>query len=161
MPTQIRQLDLTLDQKQALKARYQETNNRRWQERIQCVLLKHQGLTLEAISEAVPYSVNRISHWIRVYVEQGLDGICVWEYQGSPRHLDTTQQQILREQVTKTAYSRTKDVAAWVEAEWGITYSVDGMREMLHSLGFSYQKGRIVPGKADAEAQALFFEGDF
>lgn len=161
MPTQIRQLKLTPDQKQALKTRYQATNNRRWQERIQCVLLKNQGLTLEAISDAVPYSVNRVSHWIRVYAEQGLDGICVWEYRGSPRHLDETQQQALKEHVTNTPYSRTKDVVAWVQAEWGNAYSDDGMREMLHNLGFSYQKGRIVPGKANAEAQTLFFEGDF
>jgi transposase len=95
MTQQIRQLSLSPAEKQALQARYQETNNRRWQERIQCVLLKSQGLTLEAISEAVPYNINTISEWIRRYAEEGLDGICVWQYQGSPRHLDADQQHTL------------------------------------------------------------------
>jgi transposase len=161
MTQQIRQLSLSPAEKQALQARYQETNNRRWQERIQCVLLKSQGLTLEAISEAVPYNINTISEWIRRYAEEGLDGICVWQYQGSPRHLDADQQHALSEEVKRNGYRRIKDVVAWVEEQWQISYSEDGMRELLHNLGFSYQKGQIVPGKADSEAQVLFFEGDF
>lgn len=161
MPQQIRQLELSSEAKRALKARYEETNNRRWQERIQAVLLKHQGLTLEAISDVLPYSVNRLSYWIREYVDKGLEGICVWEYQGSHPHLDQPQQQLLKEHVSHQAYSRVQDVIAWVSEEWGISYSEDGMREMLHNLGFSYQKQRIIPGKVDGHAQALFFEGDF
>ena len=161
MTQQIRQLSLSPEEKQALQARYQETNNRRWQERIQCVLLKGQGLTLEAISEVVPYHINTISEWIRRYAEEGLEGLCVWQYQGSPRHLDTQQQAVLYEEVKGKNYRRVKEVVAWVEEQWQVSYSEDGMREMLHNLGFSYQKGQIVPGKADAEAQVLFFEGDF
>lgn len=161
MTQQIRQLTLSVEEKQALKKRYQETNNRRWQERIQCVLLKGQGLTLEAISEVVPYNINTISDWIRGYGEMGLEGICVWQYQGSPRRLDEAQQRVLKAEVTAQRYDRVKDVVVWVEQQWQILYSEDGMRELLHNLGFSYQKGRIVPGKANSEAQALFFEGEF
>ena len=157
MTSQIRQLQIEPEAKQALKNRYNETNNRRWQERIQCVLLKNQGLTLEAISDVLPYHPNTISYWIRQYAEKGLEGICVWEYQGSSSHLTAEQQQDLKTELNQTRYSRVVDVVAWVEARWQILYSDDGMREMLHNLGFSYQKGRIIPGKADGEAQALFF----
>lgn len=161
MTSQIRQLIIEPEAKQALKRRYNETNNRRWQERIQCVLLKGQGLTLEAISDVLPYNPNTISYWIREYAEKGLEGICVWEYQGSTSHLSAEQQKELKEEVTQTRYNRVADVVTWVEKRWQIQYSDDGMREMLHNLGFSYQKERIIPGKADGEAQALFFEGDF
>lgn len=161
MTSQIRQLKIEPEAKQALKDRYNETNNRRWQERIQCVLLKNQGLTLEAISDVLPYNPNTISYWIREYAKKGLEGICVWEYQGSSSHLNAEQQQELQTELSQTRYSRVVDVVAWVETRWQIHYSDDGMREMLHNLGFSYQKGRIIPGKADGEAQALFFEGDF
>jgi transposase len=161
MTQQIRQLILTDEDKQALQTRYQETNNRRWQERIQCVLLKGQGLTLEAIGEVVPYHINTISEWIRCYAEDGLEGLCVWQYQGSPRRLDAQQQAEVKAEVSQVRYSRVKDIVAWVEQRWQVSYSEDGMRELLHNLGLSYQKGQIVPGKADGEAQALFFEGDF
>lgn len=161
MTAQIRQLMLSDEEKQALKQRYQETNNRRWQERIQCILLKSQGLTLEAIGEVVPYNINTISDWIRGYAEAGLEGICVWQYQGSPCHLSPEQRTELKAEVSENRYSRVQDVVYWVEAKWQVSYSADGMRELLHNLGFSYQKGQILPGKADGKAQALFFEGDF
>jgi transposase len=161
MTGQIRQLKLSDEQKQALRQRYQETNNRRWQERIQCVLLKGQGLTLEAIGEAVPYNLNTISGWIRRYAEEGLDGICVWHYEGSPARLDAEQQADLKAEVTQNRYHRVADVVRWVEDRWQLGYSEEGMRELLHNLGFSYQKGQIVPGKAEGEDQVLFFEGDF
>ena len=161
MTQQIRQLTLSDEQKQELKTRYQETNNRRWQERIQCVLLKGQGLTLEAISDVVPYSINTISDWIRCYAELGLEGICVWQYQGSPCHLNEEQQGELKAELKQNRYSRVKELVFWVEEKWQVSYSEDGMRELLHNLGFSYQKGQILPGKANGEAQALFFEGDF
>jgi transposase len=161
MTQPIRQLTLTDEEKQTLQARYQETNHRRWQERIQCVLLKGQGLTLEAISEVVPYNTNTISKWIRGYAESGLESLCVWQYQGSRRHLDAQPQIELKAEVSQNRYSRVKEVVAWVAQHWQVSYSEDGMRQMLHNLGLSYQKGQIVPGKADREAQALFFEGDF
>ncbi|MCL4876269.1 MAG: transposase [Anaerolineae bacterium] len=115
MTAQIRQLNLSLEDKKALKARYEETNNRRWQERIQYVLLKGQALTLEAISEVVPYNINTISDWIRRYAEQGLEGICVWEYQGSHAHLTQAQQQSLKVQVTETSSPNLN----LIERVWG------------------------------------------
>ena len=161
MTSQIRQLMLSNEEKQELKKRYQETNNRRWQERIQCVLLKGQGLTLEAIGEVIPYNINTISHWIRAYVESGVEAICVWQYQGSPRHLTSEQQAELKTEVTQKQYTRVQDVVRWVQETFEVSYSDDGMRELLHNLGFSYQKGQLIPGKADGDAQVLFFEGDF
>lgn len=161
MTSQIRQLMLSNEEKQELKKRYQETNSRRWQERIQCILLKGQGLTLEAISEVIPYNINTISQWIRAYAENGLEGICVWQYQGSPHHLTSEQQAELKTEVSQKQYTRVQDVVCWVQETFEISYSEDGMRELLHNLGFSYQKGQLIPGKADGDAQVLFFEGDF
>src|SRR5258708_18633262 len=144
---QIGQLRLSIEQKKALQAHYQATNNRRWQERIQCVLLKGQGLTLAAIAEVIPYNINTLSSWIHDYDAKGLEGLLVWEYAGSPAHLTPNQQQILKSHVEQTGYGRVVDVMQWVEQQWQVHYSEDGMREMLHNLGFMYQKGQNVPGK--------------
>jgi hypothetical protein len=120
MSEYIRQLELSQEQKQALQERYQATNNRRWQERIQYVLLKGQGLSLEAISEVVPYHINTISEWVRRYVGEGLEGLCVWQYQGSPRHLSLEQQSALKAEVQGGGYRSVQGVIAWVEHQWQI-----------------------------------------
>lgn len=105
--------------------------------------------------------MNTISEWIGTYAQQGLDGICTWQYTGAASRLSSHQQVLLKEQVAGQHYSRVSEVIEWVHSHWQISYSEEGMREMLHNLGFSYQKGQIVPGKADGDAQALFLEGDF
>ena len=120
---QIRQLGLSVEQKKALQAQYQATNNRRWQERIQCVLLKGQGLTLAAIGEVLPYSINTLSGWIRDYHDKGLDGLLVWEYAGSAAHLTSDQQQALKQHVEQARYGRVAEVVHWVEQTWQVRYS--------------------------------------
>lgn len=37
-----------------------------------------------------------------------------------------------------------------------MTYTVRGMTGLLHRFGFTYKKAKLVPGKADASAQATF-----
>jgi len=108
----------------------------------------------------LPYNINTLSGWIRDYHEKGLEGLLVWEYAGSNAHLSQTQQQDLKRQVEQSHYGRVLDVIEWVKQKWQVHYSEEGMRELLHNLGFSYQKGQIIPGKANAEAQVLFFERD-
>jgi hypothetical protein len=53
-------------------------------------------------------------------------------------------------------YLSAKDIAAWVEAEFKVSYTPSGMTALLHRLGFVYKKPKLVPGKADPEAQRGF-----
>ena len=47
-------------------------------------------------------------------------------------------------------------MAAWVEETFGVAYTASGMTAVLHRLGFVYKKPKLIPGKADAEAQRAF-----
>jgi transposase len=154
------QTNLSATEEQALYARYESTNNRRWQERIRCVLLAAQGLSLDAIGELIPCQLNTLGEWLRAYDERGIEGLEVWRYGASPMPLTVEQQAEVRSHVSHHRYRRVKDVQQWVETTWQVTYHEDGIRELLHSLGFSYKQGQIVLGKPGRQAQALFFEGD-
>jgi transposase len=55
-------------------------------------------------------------------------------------------------------YLSAKEVARHVEEHYGVTYSERGMTALLHRLGYVYKKPKLVPGKADAEAQREFLE---
>jgi len=39
-----------------------------------------------------------------------------------------------------------------------VNYSGRGVVALLHRLGFYYKKPKLIPGKADAEAQEAFLE---
>ena len=43
-------------------------------------------------------------------------------------------------------------IGSYVEQRFGVSYSEQGMTELLHRLGFAYKKPKAVGGKADAVA---------
>jgi len=40
--------------------------------------------------------------------------------------------------------------------EFEVIYSVSGMCDLLHRIGYVYKKPKIVPGNPDLEAQEIF-----
>ena len=51
-----------------------------------------------------------------------------------------------------------KEVVDHVAQLWDVHYSVRGMTELLHRLAYVYKKPKLVPGKANGEAQEAFLE---
>lgn len=50
------------------------------------------------------------------------------------------------------------EIVAYVKQQFGIVFSVSGMTDLLHRLNFVYKKLKVIPGKADAQAQEAFLE---
>ena len=55
-------------------------------------------------------------------------------------------------------YLLAKAVAYWVKETFRVSYTESGMTAVLRRLGYVYKKPRLVPGKADREAQTQFLE---
>lgn len=53
-------------------------------------------------------------------------------------------------------YHTAKEVVAWVQQRFAQSYSERGMEDLLNRLDFSFQKIRLIPGKANVEAQVAF-----
>src|SRR5690606_36003557 len=66
------------------------------------------------------------------------------------------QEAVLQKELREHLYTSTEQIQALIEEEWGIHYSRSGLRDLLHRLGFVYKKTKILPGKADAQAQQQF-----
>jgi hypothetical protein len=64
----------------------------------------------------------------------------------------------LIEHLAENTYFHTHQIAAYVEAEFGIRYSLAGMNKWLHHNGFSYKKPKDVPHKFCPEMQQAFVE---
>ncbi len=59
-------------------------------------------------------------------------------------------------EVNQTLYCDCGALQAWVEQAYGVRYSVSGLTDLLHRLGFTYKLTTPVPCEADAAAQATF-----
>lgn len=156
-PKYIRKLDLSDQERAALKEAYRSSPNRRIAQRIQCVLLKAQGMKANQIKEVVVLSENHISHWVRTYVEEGLDGLMVWRYKGRPCDLDSSKQEILKEALEKHLFSTSLEVQAYVSDTLAQCYSLRAIQYLLKRLDYSFKKTKRLPGsKVDLEAQEAF-----
>jgi hypothetical protein len=53
-------------------------------------------------------------------------------------------------------YQSTLDVSLYVNSEFNVLYSRSGMTELLHALGFTYKKPKLIPSGIDFQAQEDF-----
>lgn len=75
---------------------------------------------------------------------------------GSDSKLDETATEELKAHLNDVTYLHVNEICAYVEATFGITYTVSGMTKWLKAEGFRYKKPQGVPAKADAEKQTAF-----
>lgn len=157
MSKYIRKLNLSDQERAALEQAYRCSPNRQIAQRIQCVLLKSQGMKNSQIKEIVMLSKDRISHWVHTYLEEGVDGLMVWRYKGRPFDLDSSKQEILNEALEKHLFSTSLEVQSYVDETLGQSYSLRAIQYLLKHLGYSFKKTKRLPGgKIDLQAQEAF-----
>jgi len=64
---------------------------------------------------------------------------------GSIEKLSIEQSSELVAHLRSHTYLYVKDIIAYVQSTWPVTYSVPGMRNWLQRHGFSYKKPALVP----------------
>ena len=77
---------------------------------------------------------------------------------GSYSKLDDVQTRSLDTHLSDTTYTRVMDICAYVEATFGVRYTVSGMTKWLKEHKFSYKHPKNVPAKADLAKQEEFIE---
>ena len=77
----------------------------------------------------------------------------------APGRLDEEQQTKLAAWITETLPRTTRQVGAWIEAEFGIVYQGrSGLIALLHRLGMEHRKPCAVSRKLDPAQQAAFID---
>lgn len=124
--------------------------------RCSVMLMLDKGYSYEVISDSMGISLKSVQRSVRRYEKQGVDGLLRFYYAGRQSRLTKEQEAVLQKELREHLYTSTEQIQALIEEEWGIHYSRSGLRDLLHRLGFVYKKTKILPGKADAQAQQQF-----
>lgn len=72
--------------------------------------------------------------------------------------LSGAQQTILQAELRMNIYANSASICAFILSKFGISYTPNGLIPLLHQLGFSYKKTKLVPCEADKEKQEKFVE---
>ena len=126
--------------------------------RINTIILLGTGWSVTAVSEALLLDEGTIRNHLRRYVEGGLKSLLQNHYKGSISKLSDIQIKKLDKHIDENIYYDSKDIIKYIQDEFGVIYSESGMRTLLHRMGYVHKKTKLVPGKADIEAQINFIE---
>jgi transposase len=130
-----------------LRAAHRGTRDKREADRIKAVLALATGWRAEEVAEILQ---------IKRYREGGIQALRDIAFRGSACALDTDELALLDLHLQEHLYLSAKAVAHWVQETFGVSYTDSGMTALLHRLGYVYKKPKLVPGKADPQAQAQF-----
>jgi transposase len=149
---------LTPQQLAELRQAHRSESNKRAAYKINAVILLGTGWKLKQVREALLLDDETLRSYVKLYQEEGIDGLVRTHHAGSQPYLTAMQTEILINELDSSIHLSTKSVISFVENKFNIIFSLSGMRDFLHRIGYEYKKPKLVPGNPDEEAQELFAE---
>ncbi|KAA6327823.1 hypothetical protein EZS27_023213 [termite gut metagenome] len=110
------------------------------------------GRSAEELEELYNVSHKSVCNWVHRYNSEGLQGLIDRLRAGRPSRLNQGQQDALRRAVSgspeKQGYSSETWTGAmlilYIEKTFGVSYKQAQIYNLLHKLGFGFQRGRAV-----------------
>lgn len=146
------------DQVRELKLAHKQTRDKRLADRIKAVLYLHYGLSYVDIAKLLLFDEVTIRRYEKQYKTKGIDGLLEYHYHGGKPHLSILQQQALETYLVSHTLTTSTQIRDHILKIYGKTYSIIGITKLLHRMGFSYKKPKIVPGNVSREKQQIFLE---
>ena len=147
---------LTIKQRKELLSELKLERHRRFAERIKVILLLDEGKTYKNISKFLFLDEGSIRNYRKRYVDGGIERLVNDNYHSKKCFLNPIQIEELKVELKNKIYQSTSQIITYLKKKYKVQYSVGGVTDLLHRIGFSYKKATPVPGKANKEAQRKF-----
>jgi len=147
---------LTPTQITSLRIAHKQTRDKRLADRIKAVLALAAGHEYTEIAEILLLDETTLRRYVERFKEVGVDGLLESRYAGGAADMTTIQQKELAHYLEANTLPTASAVVAYIEEKYRIVYTPNGVAKLLHRLGFSYKKPRVIPGKVNLEKQAEF-----
>lgn len=125
-------------------------------DRIKAILYLARGWTPVLVAEALFIDDETVRNYLKRYQSGGIQALLRTDYKGFLGKLSDEEIKLLDSQLQQETYLKVQDIISYVSKVFKIKYTVSGMTDILHRLGYSYKKPKVVPGKADRKAQKNF-----
>ncbi|MHC4882912.1 MAG: IS630 family transposase [Planctomycetota bacterium] len=139
-----------------LERAHRRLHDKRQADRIKAVLALAKGWSAADIAEMLLLDEKTSRQYFGRYQQGGLRALLDDHYAGAEPKLDTHQMRELEAYLEAHILPDAKAVIAHIAQQYGVHYSLSGVTEVLHRLGFSYKKPTHVPGKQDPFQQQAF-----
>ena len=126
--------------------------------KINAVILLGSGWTLKKVKDALLLDDETLRNYITSYELGGIQGLVQTNHPGRTCFLSDAEIELLCSELDTQIYLTTDEVINFIEKTFQKDYSLSGMRDLLHRLGYEYKKPKLVPGHPDIDAQEEFAE---
>lgn len=147
---------LSISEKKQLQS-LQKTLKERWSYvRVTSILMLSDGFRVDQICSILGIDDNSVYRYKQAYLDLPLSEFLSRDYQSNFGKLDSTQLGKLDRELNEHLYTTTQSICEWVKNAFGVSYTLSGMSQLLHRLGFVYKKTKSVPCKAEPSQQEAF-----
>ena len=156
----MRDYELSSKEIAELERSHRSLRDKRQADRVKAVLALSKDWSAAQIAEILLFDEKTTRHYFDRYQQGGLQALLEDNYSGAESRLDEHQMSELDAYLEEHILPDAKSVIAHIDKQYGVRYSVSGVTDLLHRLGFSYKKPTPVPGQQDpVKQQALL--GDY
>ena len=149
---------LSINDREYLRMKHRGLKEKRYADRIKAILFLDSGFSYEKVAELLMLDDNTIRDCYRRYEAHGVECLVDDNYKGRSCYLNAQQLNELDAHAQQHIYIDSKALADHIEKTYGIIYTQDAVKKILHRLNFTYKKPKHVPGKADPAKQEEFIK---
>ena len=152
----MKNFNLTSEEIRDLRQAHNTERNRNAAYKINAIILLGSGWNLKEVKNALFLDEETLRSYIKKYKEGGVKALTQTNYQGRVSFLNDKQINQLCEELESQIYLTTSSVIEYVKNAFDVTYTMGGMRDLLHRMGYEFKKPKLAPGNADRELQEEF-----
>jgi len=134
--------------------------------RISALLALAQGDSVAQVAQTLSISRQALYNWLKAFILYGVDSLVYHRSPGRRPRLTKTQKKRLVQLIKAGPLEAGYLTACWTSLlvqqlilrEFGVLYSRHYVCELLHHLGFSFQKARFVSDHLDEQARQRWLD---
>src|SRR5215212_3818822 len=149
--------------------RARDRGDRRPLTRLTALQLLGQRQPVPAVAAFVGAAESTVYGWIAAFLLRGVASLTYRTSPGRPGKLTPHQKQRLRDLLDAGPEAAGFATSCWaaplvqtlIEREFAVLYNIHYISELLHNLGYSYQKARFVSDHLDEERRATWLHTEW
>lgn len=141
-----------------LEKLHRTLRDKRQADRVKAVIALARGWSAAQVAEILLFDEKTSRHYFERYQQGDLPALLDDNYSGAEPKLNEHQMSELEAYLEEYIFPDAKSVIAHIAQRYAVHYSLGGITDLLHRMGFSYKKPTHVPGKQNPAQQQAFLE---
>lgn len=124
-------INLTIEEQKELNIEESRVKNPHLLKRLQCVKLKDMGWKNKDLANFFNVCIETITHWLKAYESNGIEGLLKWENKGRPSTLTVEQIEILKERNKEKPFENANEAKDFIEQNFGHAFHLHHVQKLL------------------------------